>query len=509
MSARKPHLIVIMADQLAAAFLPPYGHKVVKTPVLSRLAEEGVVFENAYTPSPLCAPARAAIMNGLLPSRTGVYDNAAEFPSAIPTWAHYLRLHGYRTCLSGKMHFVGPDQLHGFEERLTTDIYPADFGWTPDWRRGEERIDWWYHNMTSPKQAGMAEITNQLEYDDEVCFHAVRKIYDHARYDPAMPLGLLVSFTHPHDPYVARRAFWNLYLDDEIDMPKTAPIPLAAMDAHSKRLVLMAEMDKHDIGADDIRASRHGYYANISYIDGLIGKLIETLRVTGLLEDSIIVFTSDHGDFLGERGLWYKMSFLDYSARVPLVVWRPGIIRSRRSAAPVCLTDLLPTFVDAATDGKGELSRDVDGTSLWPLLCGGPESPDATAWGEYLAEGALAPIHMLRRGRWKFIHSPIDPDQLYDLAADPEELVNLANRQPERAAAFRSEIEAKFDIGKIHANVLASQRARLMLFEAMKRGALFPWDFQPLRKASEQYTRNHMAVTDRDEKSRFPPFSAD
>ncbi|MGE3876149.1 MAG: sulfatase-like hydrolase/transferase, partial [Parvibaculaceae bacterium] len=123
-----------MADQLAARYLGAYGHRLVKTPHLGRLAEEGIVFENAYTASPLCAPARATVMNGLLPSRTGVYDNAAEFPSSIPTWAHYLRLAGYRTCLSGKMHFVGPDQLHGFEERLTTDIYPADFGWTPDWR---------------------------------------------------------------------------------------------------------------------------------------------------------------------------------------------------------------------------------------------------------------------------------------------------------------------------------------------------------------------------------------
>jgi choline-sulfatase len=509
MSARKPHIVFIMADQLAAAFLPFYGHGVVKAPTLSRLAAEGAVFENAYTPSPLCAPARASIMSGLLPSRTGVYDNAAEFPSAIPTWAHYLRLHGYRTCLSGKMHFVGPDQLHGFEERLTTDIYPADFGWTPDWRRGEKRIDWWYHNMTSPKQAGIAEMTNQLEYDDEVCFHAVRKIYDHARYDSDTPLGLLVSFTHPHDPYAARRAFWDLYRNEDIDTPKTAPIVFGQMDAHSKRLVRAAEMDRHNIGADDIRASRHGYYANISYIDSLIAKLIETLRITGMLDDAIIVFTSDHGDFLGERGLWYKMSFLDYSARVPLLVWRPDVVRARRIATPSCLTDLLPTFVDAAADGKGELSRDVDGSSLWPLLCGSSENAEATAWGEYLAEGALAPIYMLRRGQWKFIHSPTDPDQLHDLTADPEELVNIAARDPQRAAAFRKEVETKFDIAKVHADVLASQRARLMMFEAMKRGAHFPWDFQPLRAASEQYTRNHMSVTDRDAKSRFPPLTAD
>ena len=155
MSRSKPNFLVIMVDQLSALRLKAYGHPVVKTPALDRLAENGVVFESAYSPSPLCAPARAIFMSGLLPSHTGVYDNAAEFRSAIPTFAHYLRLEGYKTCLSGKMHFVGPDQLHGLEERLTTDIYPADFGWTADWRLRQERIDWWYHNMTSVKQAGI------------------------------------------------------------------------------------------------------------------------------------------------------------------------------------------------------------------------------------------------------------------------------------------------------------------------------------------------------------------
>ena len=191
MTAAKPNILFIMADQLAARCLSAYGHPLVKTPHLDRLAREGVVFENAYTPSPLCAPARACVMSGLLPSRTGVYDNAAEFPSAIPTWAHYLRLQGYRTCLSGKMHFVGPDQLHGLEERLTTDIYPADFGWTPDWRLRQERIDWWYHNMTSVLQPGIADITNQLEFDDEAAFLAVRKLYDYARYSPDDPFCLI------------------------------------------------------------------------------------------------------------------------------------------------------------------------------------------------------------------------------------------------------------------------------------------------------------------------------
>ena len=506
MPQAKPNILFIIADQLAACYLRAYGHKLVKTPHLDRLAESGIVFENAYTPSPLCAPARATVMNGLLPSRTGVYDNAAEFPSSIPTFAHYLRLSGYRTCLSGKMHFVGPDQLHGLEERLTTDIYPADFGWTPDWRLRQERIDWWYHNMTSVLQPGIAEITNQLEFDDEAAFLATRKLYDYARYDSDRPFCLMASFTHPHDPYAARGKYWNLYRDDEIDPPSIPAIANEELDPHSRRLYEMSAMDDYVVTEKDVRAARHGYYANISYVDDLIGKLLATLKATGQLENTIVVFTSDHGDFLGERGLWYKMSFLEPSAHIPLIIWAPNRFKPRRVSEPVTLADILPTFADLANDGKATLARKVDGHSLYPLLCGAPPDANATAWGEYLAEGVIAPMYMLRRGTWKFIHTPTDPDQLFDLGSDPDERRNLAGYpdHQQRAQSFRREVEQAFDIPRITEQVLTSQQARLMMFEALRRGAHFPWDFQPLREASEQYTRNHMSVTDRDLQSRFP-----
>ncbi|MCP5098829.1 MAG: sulfatase-like hydrolase/transferase, partial [Chloroflexi bacterium] len=164
MNQQKPNILFIMVDQLAGSALPFYGHPVVKAPHLTSLAEEGVLFESAYCNSPLCAPSRFSMMSGQLPSRIGAFDNAAHFPADVPTIAHYLRDCGYQTCLSGKMHFVGPDQLHGFEERLTTDIYPSDYGWTPDWTNFEKRPSW-YHNMLSVVQAGTCETSNQLDFD--------------------------------------------------------------------------------------------------------------------------------------------------------------------------------------------------------------------------------------------------------------------------------------------------------------------------------------------------------
>jgi choline-sulfatase len=507
MSQRPPNILFIIADQLAAPFLPAYGHRLVQTPRIDSIARAGTVFENFYSSSPLCAPARASLMSGLLPSNTGVYDNAAEFPSAIPTFAHYLRLENYRTCLSGKMHFVGPDQLHGFEERLTTDIYPADFGWTPDWSKPQQRIDWWYHNMTSVKQAGIAEITNQLEYDDEVAFLATRKIFDYARYEKDRPFCLTVSFTHPHDPYVARAQFWNLYRDDEIDGPRVKAISYAELDPHSRRLYDVSAIDDYKITEQDICDSRHGYYANISYVDSLIGRLIDTLNLCGFGENTVIAITSDHGDFLGERGLWYKMSFLEYSARVPLIVAGAHIVKGRRVTEAAGLIDLMPTLCEIATGGHAGLARPVDGRSLYRLLLGDAEDAKSLALGEYLAEGALAPIYMMRQGRWKFIESSVDPDQLYDLAADPDELNNLAGESQYRSVVddFQAALSGRFDPNATKQKVLESQKARHMLFAALKRGSYFPWDFQPLRDASEQYTRNHMDVTKRDIQSRFPP----
>ena len=228
---KRPNIVVIMADQLAPQFTGTYGHSIVQTPNLDGLAARGMRFDAAYCNSPLCAPARFAFMAGQLVTKIGAYDNAAEFPASIPTFAHYLRQLGYRTCLTGKMHFVGPDQLHGFEERLTTDVYPSDHAWTPNWDDPHERIDKWYHNMDSVKEAGSAATTFQLEYDEEVAFTAKRRIFDYAKYRD-LPFATTVSFIHPHDPYVARPEFWDCYEGVEINLP-TSPL---AEDPHSVRL---------------------------------------------------------------------------------------------------------------------------------------------------------------------------------------------------------------------------------------------------------------------------------
>ena len=504
---RQPNILLVMADQLGAPFLPVYGHPVVRAPAVERLASEGVVFTSAYSNSPLCAPARFTMMTGQRNSRIGAYDNASELPAAVPTFAHHLRILGYRTALSGKMHFVGPDQLHGFERRLTTDIYPSDFGWTPNWDDPTGRFDWWFHDMSSVVNAGVAEATNQLDFDDEVGYRAVRELRDLARSDDERPWMLTVSFTHPHDPYVMRRAYWDRYDHDSIDMPRIGRGDVDE-DPHSLRLRQVSAMDTVDITDDMVRNARHGYYACISYVDDWVARLLDTLEATGMDGDTLVIFTADHGDHLGERGLWYKMSFFEPSTRIPLIIRTPDGDGPRgvTVADHVSLQDMLPTLVDiAGGDAAGDLGHPVDGTSLLPQLHG-HRDPDRMVLGEYLGEGAVAPIFMIRRRHHKYVWSEPDGAQLYDLAADPDETCNLAERPDHAAtaAAFRAEIDKHWQPDRIAKEVIASQRARRVVDRALRVGRYTPWDHAPVTDAANQYMRNHLDLRDVEVSRRHP-----
>ncbi|KQB97208.1 choline-sulfatase [Loktanella sp. 1ANDIMAR09] len=496
-----PNILIIMVDQLNGTLFPDGPADWLHAPNLKALAARSTRFANAYTASPLCAPGRASFMSGLLPSRTGVYDNAAEFASSIPTYAHHLRRAGYQTCLSGKMHFVGPDQLHGFEERLTTDIYPADFGWTPDYRKPGERIDWWYHNMGSVTGAGVAEITNQMEYDDEVCYNATRKLYDLSRGHDARPWCLTVSFTHPHDPYVARKKYWDLYADCAHLMPQVGPIPYADQDAHSRRILDANDRDNFKITDDDIRRARRAYFANISYLDDKIGEILQTLQDTR--QEATIVFVSDHGDMLGERGLWFKMSFFEGSARVPLMIASPDMAPGLNTT-PVSTIDVTPTLCALAGVDMSEVAPWTTGESLVPL--GQGSTRDAPVAMEYAAEGSEAPLVCLRYGKWKYTRCALDPDQLFDLEADPHELINLADvpAQHGTLAQLRAKSETRWDLAAFDAAVRQSQACRWVVYEALRNGNYYPWDYQPLQKASERYMRNHMDLNVLEENQRFP-----
>ncbi|CAF2095230.1 unnamed protein product [Rotaria magnacalcarata] len=509
-AAKQPNILFIMTDQMCAPILPFYDPKSsIKMPHLSRLAKESVVFDSAYCNSPLCAPSRLVLMSGQLPHKIGAYDNAADFVSNIPTFAHYLRRLGYHTCLSGKMHFVGADQLHGYEERLTSDIYPADYGWTVNWDLGEVRQDW-YHNMSSVLDAGSCVRTNQIDFDEEVMYNAQKYLYDHARRSMSQnrmqPFFLTVSLTHPHDPYTTLKQFWDMYEDEQIPLP-TIKIEQEDQDPHSIRLMKVIDIWDNPMSEEAIRRARRAYFGNCSYVDANVGKLLQVLKECDLVDDTIIIFSGDHGDFLGERGLWYKMSFLEPSARVPFLVYAPKYFSPRRVTESVSTIDLLPTLVQLA-GGQLQPDLEMDGRTLLPHLTGAENKHDEVI-GEYMAEGTLAPLMMIRRGAYKFIYCPIDPPQLFNIQNDPHELVNLAQSSSlehvQLLARFLKEIEQRWNMSSITAQVLQSQRRRRFTDLALRIGQWKSWDHQPFRDASKQYIRSVAAnLDDLEYLARFP-----
>lgn len=505
--SKQPNIVIIMADQLAPHFTGAYGHRTAKTPHLDALAARGMRFDAAYCNSPLCAPSRFSFMSGQLISRIAAYDNASEFRASVPTFAHYLKALGYRTCLSGKMHFVGPDQKHGFEDRVTTDIYPADFAWTPDWEAHDERIDKWYHNMQTVKESGMAQATYQVDYDEEVGFAAKRWLFDEGRRRASgddTPFAMVASFIHPHDPYVARPEWWNLYSDDDVDMPAYVP-PMEDQDAFSKRLLDGIEASYIPLTDEELIRARRAYLANVSYFDSKIGELVQTLEEMGELDNTIVIVTADHGDMLGERGLWYKMNFFEHSARVPLVMAGPGVVQG--TAANACsLLDMLPTLIDIAGGDVSMVGEPIDGRSLLPLARGKSDPVDE-AIGEYCAEMTPYPVVMIRRGPLKYVHCDIDPPQMYDVITDPLETTNLATDPAfaEAAAAFAAEVADRWDGEDLRDKVIATQKSRRALHAAMEAGAGEHWDYNPPRDASQQYVRNHMDWAEANNFYRFPP----
>tara|TARA_B100001013_G_scaffold113056_1_gene64992 strand:- start:117 stop:1628 length:1512 start_codon:yes stop_codon:yes gene_type:complete len=501
MSSSTPNILFIMADQLAPQFLPCYGHPVVKAPRLQRLADEGVVFDAAYTNSPLCAPSRFVMMSGRLPSTIAAWDNAAEFSAEIPTFAHYLEHLGYRTCLSGKMHFVGPDQLHGFGERLTTDVYPADFTWHPEWDQPNDRLDW-FHNMEVVTQAGPCIRSMYLDYDDEAVFKAKRYLFEQARDGNPQPFMMAVSLIQPHDPYLCRQSEWDLYKDCEIDLPRIAAGNVT--DPHSERLRYSYGASDIDLDDATIRNARRAYYGSVSDIDNKVADLLNALEEAGFKDNTIVVFTADHGDMLGERGMWFKMSFLEHSARVPLIVHAPSRYSARRATEAVSLVDLMPTLVDMATDGSSiGYATPLEGRSLMPHLFG--EQGHDEAIGEYFAEGTNTPIFMIRRGSIKAIYSDKDPLQLFDVIQDPDETKNLAS-SPSYATTAQSmidEIKSRYDTAALTERVLESQRRRALLKTVMLKQSL-AWDYEPASHATSSYIRNNMPAYELEKRARFP-----
>lgn len=460
------NILFLQVDQLAAQYLGCYGDPVCIAPNLSALAARSAVFETAYCNSPLCAPSRASMAAGRLCSDIGAYDNATEFAAQTPTYAHVLRNAGYRTALSGKMHFIGPDQYHGFGERLTPELYPADFSWQP------KSCNTGKGDTNDPRVvlvAGAAQHTVQMDYDRLTADQAIAFLTDPGD----DPFFLQVSFTHPHDPYLADLDSWQAYDGVAIPAPHPPALDWEDHDAHARRLLQDFGLAGITFSQDQIANARRGYYGAITYVDRLIGEVMAALDQSGHADNTIIVFTSDHGEFLGARGLWMKKHFFEPALRVPLMIAGPGISACRVDG--LCsLIDLLPTFASIAGQDISDLS--LPGLDLMPAARG-DALPSRPVYAEYLAESTLGPLVMVREGRWKLITGTHDPDLLYDLETDPYELTSLATdpAQSSVLADLKALVAERWDLEQLGAAIAHSRAERRLTHAALSKGIARTW----------------------------------
>lgn len=486
MNQQTPNILFVLADQMIPFLTGAYGHPVVKTPNLDRLAAEGVRFDAAYSPCPVCAPARASLMTGQYVSKIGAYDNAASFSCEEPTFAHYLTLAGYDTALAGKMHFIGPDQLHGFGRRFNTNVYPADFAWVPG--RGLEHQVSKRHALQYVAEGIKVGHWNQfLSYDEETHFRALE--YLHAKGIkkrnaqeqgvPFQPFLLCVSYHHPHEPFWPPRDLWDLYEGEEIEVPEFPDNLEETYSTLDKWLNYYHGVAKAVKLRDpeSMRCVRRAYYALVTYIDVKVGELLASLEENRFAGDTVVVFTSDHGDMLCEKGMVQKRTFYEWSSRVPLIIRFPDERwRSTVRNEPVNLIDLMPTFLDIA---RVQERLPLDGRSLMGLL----ESTDTLDWetlSEYHSQGAHAPCFMIRRSKFKYVYIHGYESQLFDLQADPGEWQNLTGRPEYREVEeqLKARILEQFDPEAIDQAISESVRKRTLIKQAMEITGM-RWDVEP------------------------------
>ncbi|MCP2635540.1 sulfatase-like hydrolase/transferase [Microbacterium sp. HD4P20] len=468
-----PDVLVIQCDSLPPDLVGTYGDPNGATPHIDALAGRGVRFD-ASCNAPLCTPSRASMMTGRLASRLDCFDNAGEFSAEHPTIAHAFGALGYRTAIVGKMHFIGHDQHHGFDERLALD---TDYSKGHDPRLYALAYDWNTPsggNPNSPQMMGESYLAAESaavyrerfrrelhdERDDRI--HDEALAYLSRQHDA--PFLAVVSYHAPHNPFWAAD---ELVARFDGAMPRLSPEivpPAGVMDRWLDDFHYVPEVQDRLMQPGNLRWMYATVYAMLHELDRRVGALLAALPRP---ENTVVVFVSDHGDMLADRGMLQKRTLYERSVRVPLIVSGPGIARGTSPATPVSLVDLLPTL---ASFVGAPLPVDLDGVDLAPALAGG-DAPRHPVVAEYHGEGVHAPCFLLRHGSLKYVLVHGHQEHLYDLGADPGERHDLAGAREhaETLTRLRAQLLAMVDPADVERRARASQRRRAFLHRAFVR----------------------------------------
>ena len=406
---KKPNILFLMTDQHSMRVLGSYGNQIIKTPNLDKLANEGVVFKSNYSQNPICLPSRASLITGKMPSSLGIFGNDGIL-SEKTTMATVFKAQGYEVAWLGKEHWGATNAEVGFGN-LNAEAHEAfkeKYRPLNNLRKNIGRL---------PQNASAYKLSENEDYEALVTDHAIKFLENNT----TKTFFLGVSFKKPHFPFMCHQKYFDLY-KDIVDMPEVTPDMIEALSINEKKTIEKYKLD--EMSSAEIKHARAMYYGMVTYIDEQFGRVLEKLNELGLRENTIIVYTSDHGEMAGEHGLWYKNSFLEASVAAPLIFSYPKTLPvNKKINASSMLLDIFPTLCDLSDIGQ---PNDLEGKSLLPLMNGieNADNSDRVAYSEmYRSSTGI----MVRKGKWKYIRYNSEKEYLYDIDTDPREINNLIN----------------------------------------------------------------------------------
>ncbi|MEK3934870.1 sulfatase-like hydrolase/transferase [Sporosarcina sp. FSL W7-1349] len=449
MSTTPKNLLFIMSDEHNKEMTGCYGHPVVKTPNIDKLASNGVRFESAYCNSPICVPSRASMATGRYPHQIESWDNAHPYDGTIPSWGHRLTEQGYKVTTIGKLHFRNdeddtgfPDQRYPMHVHGKGDLYSLIREDMEDRPKERQKI----------LDAGPGE-SSYTRYDENTAQEARNFILNEGR-DSDKPWVLFVSFGTPHFPLIAPEEYYSMYPLEDVVFPKYYSLEERHNHPILQEIRRITVLDD-ELDEMAVRKAVAAYYGLCSFMDAQIGKVLGALEEAGLAEDTRIIYTSDHGDTIGEHGHWFKSTMYEGSVSVPFILSGPDLPKGKVVKNHVSLIDCFPTIVNAVGANLNEEDQDLPGQSLFQIATG-ERDPERTVFSEYHAANSSTAYFMLRYKQYKYIYYVGYEPQLFDLEQDPGEKEDLASLE-----AYQSVLEeCEKELRKIADPELLDKRAR-------------------------------------------------
>ena len=451
------NLLFILSDQHNVNVLGCSGNAAARTPQLDALAARGTRFANAYTNSPICVPARAALATGQYAHRTGHWDNAFPWDGRPRGWGHELKAQGFEVASIGKLHFRSAEDDNGFSEEIDPlHVVEGQGDLLSCIRDGPPRRD----HRQSIEEAGPGDST-YLRYDASNTAQALEWLRRHAQDE--RPWALFLSLVCPHPPFIAPPEYY------EGQDASALPLPPQWREGEWPRHPTLDGMRRFfhfDEPFDEgtLRRLLATYYAVCEYVDANVGQALGALAALGLEESTRVIYSSDHGESLGARGLYGKFTMYEESAAIPLIMAGPDVPAGRVVETPVSLVDIAPTALEGVGAAADAGAQDLPGESLWGLATRADE--ERTVFSEYHALGTAHATYLLRDRRYKYVHYVGAPAQLFDLGEDPQELRNLAGL-PEYGALLaerEGRLRALLDPEAVDARARAEQRAKVAAY---------------------------------------------